>query len=148
MKIFPQPLHYLLPFLPTNQKFQVERMQLFKLLLSPQKPKHWMLLVELTQAHSICYRPWIFHLLKSLLRSHKWLHWFAWQASQLPQEEATKFHHFQQYKRDEGDTVETCISFRPSDMRNCLHVHYCILLNLSVKIQIDRQIPHIEVVSI
>ena len=67
MKIFPQHLHYLLPFLPTNQKFQVERMQLFKLLLSPQKPKHWMLLVELQpnpSSQHLFYRPWIFHLLK------------------------------------------------------------------------------------
>ena len=65
IKIFPQHLHYLLPFLPTNQKFQVERMQLFKLLLSPQKPKDWILLVELQpypSSQHLFYRPWIFHI--------------------------------------------------------------------------------------
>ena len=41
--------------------------------------------------------------------------------SQLNKEEAEKFNYFQQYKREQGDPIETCISFRPSDMKNCLH---------------------------
>ena len=40
---------------------------------------------------------------------------------ELTQEEAANFQQYCQYKRDEGDPIETCVSYRPYDMKNCLH---------------------------
>ena len=58
------------------------------------------------------YHPSIINACMGMLGKHP---------SQLTEDEAAKFSYFQQYKKEQGDPNKTSLSFRPIDMKNCLH---------------------------